>query len=132
MSQGMRMEGRELPLAMQEQAAVAIVNQLSQAQPGNMMKCDPRVFARCPYNATCVSVEQAEFREGSDCHKFSEKILENPPTHGDRIRGMNDRELALFLMDVVRCCTDRDCGNCPIGYPNCITMPYWVQQKETG
>lgn len=36
-----------------------------------MLKCDPRAFARCPYNKTCVSVEMAEFTEGSDCHRFN-------------------------------------------------------------
>lgn len=62
-----------------------------------MMKCDPRVFARCPYKGSCVSLEQAEFAEGSDCEKFNQKVLNAPVTNGDKIRMMNDTELARLL-----------------------------------
>lgn len=95
-----------------------------------MMKCDPRAFARCPYNRTCVSVEMAEFTEGSDCHRFNNKVLDVPPTNGDRIRGMNDRDLAVFLTTITRACADRGCDRCPIGNPDCIAMIHWVRQEE--
>lgn len=62
-----------------------------------MLKCDPRVFARCPYKGSCVSLEQAEFTEGSDCEKFNQKVLNAPVTNGDKIRMMNDTELARLL-----------------------------------
>lgn len=62
-----------------------------------MLKCDPRVFAQCPYKGSCGSYEHAEFPEGSDCDRFNQKILNTPVTNGDRIRMMNDAELARFL-----------------------------------
>ena len=95
-----------------------------------MVKCDPRVFARCPYKGSCVSLEHAEFHEGSDCDTFNQKILNTPVTYGDWIRMMDDRELASFLMAVINACADRRCDICPIGKPNCITMLYWVRQKK--
>lgn len=98
----------------------------------SMLKCDPRAFARCPYNKTCVSVEMAEFPEGSDCHRFNNKVLDMPPTNGDRIRGMDDRELAVFLTTITRACADRACDRCPIGNPACIAMIHWVRQEEGG
>lgn len=95
----------------------------------SMMKCDPRAFARCPYNKTCVSVEMAEFQENSDCHRFNNKVLDMPPTNADRIRGMDDRELAYFLTAITRSCADRRCDNCPIGNPSCIAMIHWIKQE---
>lgn len=67
-----------------------------------MPKCDPRAFARCPYNKTCVPVEEATFTVGSDCDLFNQKVLRTPITHADSIRGMTDRELAVFLYTVTR------------------------------
>ena len=98
----------------------------------SMLKCNPRAFARCPYNKTCVSVEMAEFTEGSDCHRFNNKVLDMPPTNGDRIRGMEDRDLASFLTAITRACADRRCDLCPIGNPACIAMIHWVKQEEGG
>ena len=97
-----------------------------------MLKCDPRAFARCPYNRSCVTPEQAEFTEGSDCDRFNKKILEKPPTNADRIRMMDDRELASFLQAITGACAERACDRCPIGHPNCVTMIYWVRQPEGG
>lgn len=62
-----------------------------------MPKCDPRAFARCPYNQTCVSVEETEFPEGSDCDIFNQKVLKTPRTNADRIRAMSDEELAALF-----------------------------------
>lgn len=96
----------------------------------SMLKCDPRAFARCPYRNSCISVEMAEFTEGSDCHRFNNKVLDMPPTNGDRIRGMDDRELAVFLTTITRACADHACVRCPIGNPACIAMIHWVKQEE--
>lgn len=95
-----------------------------------MMKCDPRAFARCPYNITCGSLEMAEFTENSDCHRFNNKVLDMPVTNGDKIRMMDDRELASFLTTITRVCADHRCGDCPIGNPACIAMVHWVRQTE--
>lgn len=95
-----------------------------------MMHCDPRAFARCPYNKTCVSPEQTEFVEGSDCDLFNQKVLEKPMTEADNIRRMSDVELSLFLYEVTRCCADKNCAACPIGEQNCIVMLYWLRQPR--
>ena len=95
-----------------------------------MMKCNPRAFARCPYNKTCGSLELAEFTENSDCHRFNNKVLDMPVTNGDRIRGMDDRDLASFLTAITRACADYRCDICPIGKPNCIAMIHWIKQPE--
>ena len=95
-----------------------------------MMKCDPRAFARCPYNKTCGSLELAEFTENSDCHRFNNKVLDMPVTNGDRIRMMDDRELASFLKSLADACAEHRCDICPVGHPNCVVMPYWVRQQE--
>lgn len=95
-----------------------------------MMHCDPRAFARCPYNKTCVSPEQTEFTEGSDCDLFNQKVLEKPMTEADNIRRMSDVELSLFLYEVTRCCADKNCAACPIGEQNCIVMLYWLRQPR--
>lgn len=95
-----------------------------------MPKCDPRVFARCPYKATCGSPEQAEFTEGSDCDLFNQRVLLNPGTNADKIRGMSDLELSTFLYTVTRACADHDCGVCPIGQQNCIVMLHWLKKSE--
>ena len=93
------------------------------------MKCDPRAFARCPYNKTCITPEQTEFEEGSDCFLFNKKVLSNAITNGDYLRGMSDMELASFLHTITRACADRNCAACPIGESNCTVMLYWVKSK---
>lgn len=95
-----------------------------------MMHCDPRAFARCPYNKTCVSPEQTEFAEGSDCDLFNQKVLAKPLTEADNIRRMSDVELSLFLYEVTRCCADKNCAACPIGEQNCIVMLYWLRKPR--
>lgn len=95
-------------------------------------QCDPRVFARCPYQKSCVSLEHAKFLEGSDCDLFNQKVLNTPITNADHIRAMTNRELAVFLHTVTRACADRNCGSCPIGPQNCAVMLAWIKQPETG
>lgn len=131
---------RALPLNMQEQVGLHIAAQMAQAIPevgqihnirsDTMPKCDPRAFARCPYHKTCVSPEQADFMDGSDCDLFNKRILENPITVADKIRGMSDVELANFLFTATRACADKDCTSCPIGETNCIVMLYWLRKPE--
>lgn len=133
MSNGMRIDPKGLPLHMQEQVGVAIAENLAKATPvaggeeRKMLQCDPRVFARCPYNRTCVSIDNARFPEGSDCDLFSQKVLAARITNADHIRTMTDRELAAFLHTVTRACADHNCGGCPIGQENCIVMLHWVK-----
>ena len=55
-----------------------------------MPKCDPRAFARCPYNKTCVHVEKATFTEGSDCDLFNQKVLCTSITNADSISLYSD------------------------------------------
>ena len=95
-----------------------------------MPKCDPRAFARCPYNKTCASVEEATFSEGSDCDQFNQKVLRTPITNADRIRGMSDMELATFLYTATRSCSSHECTNCPIGEANCPVLLHWLRQPE--
>ena len=95
-----------------------------------MPKCDPRAFARCPYKATCVPIEEATFTEGSDCDQFNQKVLRTPISNADRIRGMSDMELATFLYTVTRSCSTRDCGSCPIGRESCVVLLQWLKRPE--
>ena len=67
-----------------------------------MMKCDPRAFAKCPYRAQCGdSPKHAEFAEGSECDDFNRDILNAPLTNAERIRTMNDKELATTIKDMM-------------------------------
>ena len=95
-----------------------------------MRKCDPRVYARCPYNKTCVSVSEATFTEDSDCARFNDRILQTPVTNADRIRGMSDMEMATFLYTATRACADHNCGGCPIGEANCPVMLHWLKSSK--
>lgn len=84
-----------------------------------MKRCDPRAFAQCPHNRTCVRIEEAVFPEGSDCDRFNMRVIREPVTNADRIRGMNDGELRDFLDqfdngdDVMHYCQCK---------PECITL----------
>lgn len=117
---------RQMPLPIQEKVAMAMI------PPAEKLKCDPRVFARCPYKGTCISLDKAEFPEGSDCEAFHKKVLTTSITNGDHIRAMNDMELAAFLHSITRACADRSCRSCPIGDQNCIVMLHWIRQPEKG
>lgn len=145
MKGGMHVDPKELPLPLREQVGVKIVAELAKttsvarqfATEGEgsgdaVLKCDPRVFARCPYNKTCVSPEEATFTEGSDCHQFNQRVLNTPVTHFDRIRMLDDREMAAYLYTLTRACADRKCSECPIGPENCIVLLHWGRQLELG
>lgn len=62
-----------------------------------IIKCHPRAYAQCPHRHLCCSLNDADFAEGSECDKFNQKILDQPMTNADRIRGMTDKELIEFL-----------------------------------
>lgn len=134
----MIIDPRELPVSMQEQLAKKILDRLVCVHPvaaasergGEDVKCDPRAFARCAYNKTCVSVEQTDFPEGSDCDQFNQRILSNPGNYADWIRGMSDMEMAMFLHGATRACADHNCAACPIGESNCCVMLHWLRQPR--
>ena len=94
-----------------------------------MLKCDPRAFARCPYQKSCGRIEEAEFSEGSDCHKFNQKILAKPITVADDIRAKSDPQLYLFLYTLIESCKTNNCGACPIGADNCKNLRGWLKSK---
>lgn len=95
-----------------------------------MLRCDPRVFARCPYKAGCVRIEDAMFEEDSDCHKFNQRVLSKPITVADDIRGKSDPQLFLFLYTIINSCKAGCCGACPIGADNCGTLKNWLKSES--
>jgi len=129
---------RQMPLHIQEQVGVAIASQLAQASPvagqqkgeSEMLRCDPRAFARCPYKGSCGRIEDAEFPEDSDCHKFNRRILSTPVTVSDDIRAKSDPQLFLFLYTLISSCKAGDCGACPIGEKNCSNLRNWLKSES--
>ena len=112
-----------------------------------MLRCDPRVFARCPYNRSCISLEEAVFAEGSDCDLFNRRILESPVTNGDRFRSLNDAQLCKVLYSfenlesvIPFCQPDETCRkllNTPGGVPEnrcrkCLLLWLKAPAAETG
>lgn len=67
----------------------------------SFIKCDPRVYARCPTRESCEI--GAEYAKDSECAQFAESVLNQPATNADRIRAMNDEELATMLFDYKEC-----------------------------
>ena len=61
-----------------------------------MLKCSAKAFAMCPTRHLCAG--DATYCEGSECDKFNQSVEFAPLTNADRIRSMNDTELAEFLM----------------------------------
>lgn len=49
--------------------------------------------------------------EYDDMQTFKPRII----TNGDRIRAMNNEQLAAFLDHITCCCADSSCESCPIG-----------------
>lgn len=66
-----------------------------------MKRCDPRAYAQCPDRERCGLNIHTYFTEGSECDKFNQRVLEAPMTNADRIRAMNDEELAAAFADAV-------------------------------
>lgn len=58
------------------------------------MKCHPRAYAKCPDCHSCGSLHEAFFMEGSECDAFNQVIKGLPLTMGDKVRCMNNNELA--------------------------------------
>ena len=61
------------------------------------IKCDSKVKAKCPFKIKCCGDEEGVYLEGSECDKFAQTVLAEPPTNADRIRSMSDEELAEAL-----------------------------------
>lgn len=131
---------RQMPLHIQEQVGVAIASQLAQSNPvagqpeakgeAQMLKCDPRVFARCPYKGSCGRIEDAVFTENSDCHKFNQRILSVPITVADNLRRKSDPQLYLFLYTLINSCKTGNCQICPIGAENCANLRGWLKSES--
>lgn len=96
-----------------------------------MIKCDPRAFARCPYQKSCGRIEEAEFTESSDCDRFNQRILAKTITVADDIRAKSDPQLFLFLYTLIESCKARNCAACPIGAENCIKLKEWLKSEST-
>lgn len=99
-----------------------------------MMNCDPKAFAKCPTRHLCGTPEDATFAAGSECDQFNQQILHQPMTNADRIREMDDEELAIFLNKIVVCHNLKKegyCPNCPLhGAKPCDTegVLQWLRQ----
>lgn len=79
------------------------------------IKCDSKVKAKCSFKNKCCGDHEGIYLEGSECDKFAQKVLSEPPTNADRIRAMSDEELAEFM--------EGDYGNMMAG-----TALKWLQQ----
>ncbi len=64
-----------------------------------MQRCGEKAYAMCPYRHECGTRHEATFTENSDCAVFNQKVDSMPMTNADRIRAMNDKELASFLAE---------------------------------
>lgn len=65
------------------------------------LECSKRAMARCSSGKTCAKYG-GHFIEGSHCHQFNIQVSLQPFTEADRIRAMNDEELADEFMMVIR------------------------------
>ena len=64
-----------------------------------MQRCSEKAFAMCPHRHGCGTIHEATFTDDSECAEFNRRVDEMPMTNADRIRAMNDRELAWFLAE---------------------------------
>lgn len=62
-----------------------------------MLRCSVEAFARCPTRHLCERREDTIFIEGSECDLFNQQVAAKPMTNGDRIRAINDYELAVLF-----------------------------------
>ena len=62
-----------------------------------MMRCSERAYAMCPTRHLCGSRNDATFTQRSECADFNRRIEDLPMTNAEKIRAMNDGELAVFL-----------------------------------
>ncbi len=62
-----------------------------------MLRCSPKAYAQCPDHHLCGPIEDATFTEDSECAVFNCAVEDKPMTNADRIRAMNDKELAEFI-----------------------------------
>lgn len=62
-----------------------------------MRQCSEKAFAMCPTRHLCGSIEEATFADQSECAAFNKQVEDKPMTNADRIRAMNNYELAVFF-----------------------------------
>lgn len=87
------------------------------------MKCKD-----CPGYPECRKVNDQRRKR----HHCSKAKLDKPITNGDRIRQMNDAELADFLCKYCNC-TERGCPGCNLCVPGtgrANGLLKWLQQPE--
>lgn len=94
----------------------------------SFIKCDPRVYARCPTRESCEI--GAEYAKDSECAQFAESVLNQPATNADRIRAMSDEELAEFIPNwsyTNACkCEEQSYADCNLKCEECVLD--WLQQ----
>ena len=98
------------------------------------IKCDSKVKAKCVFKNKCCGDHEGVYLDGSECDKFAQKVLAEPPTNADRIRAMSDKELAHWInlnadkdFAYEHCCTaewrKKPCNN------KCVAcLVAWLQQ----
>ena len=64
-----------------------------------MLRCSEKAYAQCPDRYLCGPIEDATFTEDSECDAFNRAVEGKTMTYADRIRAMNDEEMAKFLCD---------------------------------
>lgn len=62
-----------------------------------MQRCSKKAYAMCPTRHLCGPIEEATFSDDSDCTEFNRAVEDKPMTNADRIRAMNNYELAVFF-----------------------------------
>lgn len=62
-----------------------------------MQRCSKKAYAMCPTRHLCGPIEEATFSDDSECAAFNKAVEDKPMTNADRIRAMNNYELAVFF-----------------------------------
>ena len=62
-----------------------------------MQRCSKKAFAMCPYRNLCGRIDDATFTDDSECAAFNKAVEDKPMTNADRIRAMNNYELAVLF-----------------------------------
>lgn len=77
-----------------------------------MQRCSEKAFAMCPTRHLCGSIEDAAFTDHSECAVFNKSVEDKPMTLADKIRHMDDSDLAELLVKYflggVTAMTDRE------------------------
>lgn len=62
-----------------------------------MQRCSDKAYSMCPTRYLCGPIEEATFTDDSECAVFNRSVEDKPMTNADRIRAMNNYDLAVFL-----------------------------------